>query len=601
MKNNKLSPFSLSLLFILTSFSISKAQTWEFADHIRPVNNDSESEMRDFITDTNGNSYICGYFEDSINIGGRVLVSKGDEDLFIAKLDQNGTTLWAISGGGSTSYDAADQLILDDSGNLYVTGEIGSWGTIFFADTLFSKPELLDAVFFAKISPDGDLKWINRIRSIRDASQRRGSTSHPVLAKDRNNKMFLAGNYGNTVFLGNDTLASITIFNVFLLSFEADGNVNYFSHIGRHLWLQDLEVSRQDEFLLGGEMTSYPAVFGDSIFNGDPQIDDALLYKLDQQRNFLWAKRMKTQGDAFVKSIEVDSIGNIYGIAYFRGNLTIEDTTVLTTSGLRAAIFKLDADSSLLWVRDSPNHAGNGFMTYTPETQIISWFGTPFRGFSFERYSENGTLLQSFQDDDVNTNLKNISINKETNQIYLSAESNRLSIFGSDSIPASRALKKRGKWALLSGMEIKTFSQIRGDLVSDLNANCQKEPSESNIPNRIVQARILPGGGAFYTQSDAQGTYTFNLPEGNYSIQQVIPELSTYVQTYCPTTNQYNLSLGPIGIDSSGFDFFNEEAQCAFLQVAISSNRRRYCARNQTIIQYCNHVIDHYFMGFIAS
>src|ERR1700722_1193809 len=72
--------------------------------------------------DAHGNSYITGYFYDTANFGPFTIVSKGLQDIFIAKYDPNGNCLWARDCGGSSS-DIGNGIAVDFRGNVIVTGQ----------------------------------------------------------------------------------------------------------------------------------------------------------------------------------------------------------------------------------------------------------------------------------------------------------------------------------------------------------------------------------------------------------------------------------------------------------------------------------------------
>ena len=76
-------------------------------------------------TDALGNVYVSGKFQDTVDFDPNAatldLVSNGDYDVFIQKLDANGNLKWARSLGGP-SYDQGESIITDISGNVYVTG-----------------------------------------------------------------------------------------------------------------------------------------------------------------------------------------------------------------------------------------------------------------------------------------------------------------------------------------------------------------------------------------------------------------------------------------------------------------------------------------------
>jgi len=74
---------------------------------------------------SDGNLYLTGSFKDTVDFDPGVgifnLISNGNNDVFIQKLDANGNFIWAKS-FGAASGEAGFSIALDDSANVYVTG-----------------------------------------------------------------------------------------------------------------------------------------------------------------------------------------------------------------------------------------------------------------------------------------------------------------------------------------------------------------------------------------------------------------------------------------------------------------------------------------------
>src|SRR5262245_39586846 len=81
---------------------------------------------RGIATDSAGNVYIAGSFEDTADFdpgpGSSELTSQGSFDMVVAKYSTNGVLLWARSMGGSDG-DNGRAIAVDGSGNVYTTGE----------------------------------------------------------------------------------------------------------------------------------------------------------------------------------------------------------------------------------------------------------------------------------------------------------------------------------------------------------------------------------------------------------------------------------------------------------------------------------------------
>jgi hypothetical protein len=79
--------------------------------------------------DSSGNIFAAGSFQYAIDFGGGALMSVGMEDIFIAKLDEGGGHRWSRR-FGSESPDIVHAIAVDSVGNVVMTGRFQ--GTIDF-------------------------------------------------------------------------------------------------------------------------------------------------------------------------------------------------------------------------------------------------------------------------------------------------------------------------------------------------------------------------------------------------------------------------------------------------------------------------------------
>jgi WD40 repeat protein/tRNA A-37 threonylcarbamoyl transferase component Bud32 len=110
-----------------------------------------------------GYLYVVGTFEGAAEFDSRpgvcTLVSAGGTDAYVAKLDPQGTTVWARRIGGPGS-DAGHGVAVDAAGDIYVAG-------IFQRIAHFDPPRSLERliskgghdVFIVKLSRDNELQW----------------------------------------------------------------------------------------------------------------------------------------------------------------------------------------------------------------------------------------------------------------------------------------------------------------------------------------------------------------------------------------------------------------------------------------------------------
>ena len=170
-----ISAFILSLSFSISLVSIPSANAWSSAQTTISVFGGTSSDLSSSIAvDSSGNIYTTGYFQGTVDfdpgVGTTNLISTGDYDVFVSKLDSTGALLWAKSFGG-TSADLSSSIAVDNSGNIYTTGYFQ--GTVDF-DPGVGTTNLTSAggddVFVLKLSSSGDATFYDTAETARVAA-----------------------------------------------------------------------------------------------------------------------------------------------------------------------------------------------------------------------------------------------------------------------------------------------------------------------------------------------------------------------------------------------------------------------------------------------
>ena len=156
-------------------------------------------------TDYAGNVWVDGGFGNpSASFGAITVPSRGNSnfDAFVAKLDPQGTFLWAVGAGG-TDNDLANGLVVDDDGSAYVVGQFqdygigGTFGTI----VLPNLGRRFGQCYVAKLSPAGTFDWVTTTSS--GTYDEFGQS----VALDRRGGVYAAGFYtGPSIGFGATTL-----------------------------------------------------------------------------------------------------------------------------------------------------------------------------------------------------------------------------------------------------------------------------------------------------------------------------------------------------------------------------------------------------------
>ncbi|MBC8095495.1 MAG: SBBP repeat-containing protein [Akkermansiaceae bacterium] len=232
------------------------------------------------VVDASGNSYVTGNFIGTNSISGTNLVSQGSTDIMLLKYDANGNLTWARQSGG-TGLEGIPAAALDKAGNLYLLANIRSTNVAFggFVFSIQGTDDDQDLIV-AKYNPAGTVLWARQYGStnIEDGSS---------IAVDGSNNVFITGNFsGGSVTFGGTTLVKSNAF-------------------------------------------PFSALF---------------TAKLDTLGNALWAKTAQGDFVDFSQSIAVDFAGNSYIVGGFQSSTLRFDAAVTLTNSTQA-VFNTEADA----------------------------------------------------------------------------------------------------------------------------------------------------------------------------------------------------------------------------------------------------------------
>ncbi|MBI4931790.1 MAG: SBBP repeat-containing protein [Bacteroidetes bacterium] len=323
---------------------------------------------------------------------------------------------------GSTSFDAASSIVLDSSGNIYITGSFQ--GTTDF-DPGAGTANLISAggadIFFAKYNSNGNYIWAKSIGSI--------STDYGYsIAVDTSGNVYITGSFDETADFdpgaGTANLTAVGLTeDMFFAKYDASGNYLWANNIGS-TWLSygySLTVDKSGNVFITGTFqgtTDFDPGAGTANLASVGGTYDVFFAKYDASGNYLWAGSIgSSTGSDYGYGIAVDTSGNVYITGRFKGASDFDpsgSTVTLTPVGGYDIFFaKYDASGNYLWAKnigstlDDESHGltidatGNVFITgyfrstadfdpgagTTNLTSLASW------DVYFAKYDSNGNYL----------------------------------------------------------------------------------------------------------------------------------------------------------------------------------------------------------------
>ena len=265
----------------------------------RNIGGDEHQYASAIDVDMAGNLYVTGDFRDTVDFdpgaGIFTMMTLGNNDIFILKLDADGNFIWAKD-IGHTTYNYGYGIKTDAYGGVYTTGTYRQ--TVDFdpgVDTFNLTSTGYDDIFIYKSDTAGNFIWA---KSVGGVSYDYGRS----LAIDPTGNVWITGSFLSVV----DFNPGSGVFNI-----------------------------------------TQSGIAGGDIF----------ILKLDSAGNFMWAGQMGGTGDGYGAAIEADIFGNIYttghfdGVTDFNPGSGVLNFTAAGLSGGDIYVVKLNAAGNLQWAK----------------------------------------------------------------------------------------------------------------------------------------------------------------------------------------------------------------------------------------------------------
>jgi hypothetical protein len=326
-------------------------------------------------TDASGNIYVAGYFSGTIQLGAGTsagmftVSSNGGTDVFLAKFDAAGNTVFAESFGGAGN----DVLVLelDPSGNLLVGGNFQSTTDFDPTGAITNKTSAGgDDMYFAKYnSANGQLIFVQAVG---------GPGNDYIRAADFDaaGNIFIGGEVG---YGTSDVDPGAGVYNLTNTSAYAAGNIFFgkYNSIGNLVWAKSfsgccdavsaLKVDASGNLIITGGFQGGPVDFDPGAGYAGlsaAYYGDIFLAKYDNDGNYVWAKSVygPYQSD-WADAMALDNSGNIIIAGELGGASAVDydfgaGTYYLTGNGLYdGVIAKYDTDGNIIWAK---NFGGSG-------------------------------------------------------------------------------------------------------------------------------------------------------------------------------------------------------------------------------------------------
>lgn len=313
--------------------------------------------------DSEGNTYLCGYFRGQARFEDYALAGKGEADIFLAKYDRVGKLVWVRQAGGSAD-DYARGVAIDAEGNCYLTGSFQSPTVDFGGESVKRNSDA--EIFVAKFDGSGKVLWV------RQAGGTGGGSGNGITV-GADGYVYVCGYFSGDTTFSDLTLKNAGFNDIFVARYDTNGELDWVRQIGGagDDAAAAITVDAQGNCYLTGGFED-DVRFSRTITLSSAGLVDSFVAKLDNTGRTVWAQRAGGPNTDIGYGIALDPQGNVIVSGGFNGTESYASemrlhaafrsrkgthTGMFNGKGLRSVggsdvfVSKYDQRSRLIWVR----------------------------------------------------------------------------------------------------------------------------------------------------------------------------------------------------------------------------------------------------------
>jgi len=301
--------------------------------------------------DSKNNIILSGYFFkngssppliDSIKLDGLTLVSKGNTDIFLAKMDSSGVIYWAKDIGTKYS-ESANSISLTSNDEIIM---VGSFENKFSIDSLpqivsISTGPITGDYFVAKFDSLGRGEWIIPIGGRRQlAGTSGGEINCNIVCSDANGSIIIGGNFNDCdLKIGNlyltPTAYNLGTYDMWFAKLDDLGIVDWAKKAGgiNFDFLRNITTDSKGNIYLTGEYGNN-CVFENDTLHTNGNFTSYFVSKYDPNGNLIWYKSPSTNSGSVGYGVAINNIGELLLAGSFQDPVIHFGTSTLINGSL---------------------------------------------------------------------------------------------------------------------------------------------------------------------------------------------------------------------------------------------------------------------------
>lgn len=317
------------------------SQSFEWA--VKAGSSTLSDAANDLNMDNSGNLYMTGDIQGAASFGNGITLTTPSSapDIFISKHNSLGQIQWAVQ-YGDLDQEYGTGIATDNSGNVYIIGN--SMNGVTIGNTILAPNGTNEGIaFLIKLNSSGALQWAKKINSTMN-----GYANGIVI--DKNNNIYIAGSLNDySGGTGN---------SFYISKFNTSGTQIWYKTFGLGFFNKEafgINVDNNGNLIVCGRYMQ-SLTLGTTTLSATSTLDtDGFISKFDSNCNFLWAKQLTSpgQGQDILRSVAVDLQNNIYTIGNVDSTAIVDNINIPLLKGSHLVLIKYDQNGNTIWAKAS--------------------------------------------------------------------------------------------------------------------------------------------------------------------------------------------------------------------------------------------------------
>lgn len=305
---------------------------------------------------SDGSAVVTGYFQGSATFGSLApVVSSGERDVFVARIDPDGAWQWVSSAGG-TGVDAGLGLAVLPGDDVIVTGDFT--GSIEFGALGPMTSIGGSDVFVARVSSAGVWAW-------QTSAGGTGDDSGTAIAAHVDGAIGVAGSFsGSATFGAAGSVDATGLSDMFAAQLDDSGSWEWVTGAGDSSddWATAMLATSNGRYLVSGSFQG-TAIFGSTTLVS-AGVEDGFLTEIDRPGGFLWAQRGGGTDFEDFRGIAELPDGSVVVVGDFEGTAVFGSTTLVSLGSVEGFVARSAVSP------DAPTGVTAAIMS---DSLVVSW------------------------------------------------------------------------------------------------------------------------------------------------------------------------------------------------------------------------------------